>query len=125
MPVYKILTNRTNPQSPALHTKICSDFFSRLAGLMFRKSIGQEEAIALTYPRASKLDSSIHMLFMNFDIAVFWLNDKHEIIDTVYAQKWKPYYAPAHPASIVVETHPDRLNDYHIHDQIIFEACEN
>lgn len=93
-------------------------------GLMFRASIQKTEAIALTYPRESRLDASIHMFFMNFDIAVFWLDDEHTIVDTVYAKKWKPYYTPHTPASIVVEAHPDRLNDFHIHDKVSFEACE-
>lgn len=124
MSEYISVANLTHPECPSLHVQICDDFSSRLAGLMFRKSLPRQEAIALCYSRESKLDTSIHMFFMNFDIAVFWLDNQHKIVDKILAKKWKPFYASTRPSSIVIEAHPDRLNDYQINDLLQFNTCE-
>jgi uncharacterized membrane protein (UPF0127 family) len=117
----KTVRNQTSPQSPSLHIKICDDFITHLAGLMFKESLLPDEGIALVYSRENKLDTSIHMFFMNFDIGVLWLDRKNRIVDSTLAKRWRPYYAPSAPASTVLEVHPKRLQDYHIHDQLLIE----
>lgn len=90
---------------------------------MFQKSIRPDEAVALIYPTQNRVDTAIHMLFMNFDIAVIWLDNQMKVVDIIYARKWMPFYAPAVPASIVVEAHTLRLNDFRVNDQLSFEEC--
>lgn len=119
------LTNQTHPEKSPLILENCDGFFSRLAGLMFRKSIQPERGIVLSYPHDNRVDASIHMFFMNFDIAVIWVDQTDTVVDTVLAKKWKPFYAPARPACRVIETHPDRLADFQMNDRVQFSPCVN
>jgi len=73
----------------------------------------------MVQPRADRVDSAIHMFFMNFDIAVVWMDSKLRVVDVQYAKRWRPAYAPSAPAKYVLETHPERLNDFHLGDQLV------
>jgi uncharacterized protein len=115
-----VIIQNLHPGSPALKAQYCSSFFSRLKGLMFRKSLLPDEAILLVETSDSRMNASIHMFFMNFDIAVVWINSKMIVVDRVIARKWKPYYAPSGPARFILEIHPDRLNSFKIGDQVTF-----
>ena len=115
------LINQSKPAKPAIQIKICQTFASRLLGYMFHAPIGDTEGILLSYPRSSRMDSSIHMFFMNFDLAVIWLDENYKVVDKIIAKRWKPYYAPAVPAAHVLETHPERIHDFTNGDQILVE----
>jgi uncharacterized protein len=104
-----------------IKTKYCDTFFSQFKGLMFEKTIGEYEGILLVNGRESRLESSIHMFFMNFSIAVIWLDSKYQVVDTCLAKPWRPYYSSARPARYVLETHPNRLADFKIGDQVSVE----
>ncbi len=71
--------------------------------------------------RDSRLDSSIHMLFVPFDLAVFWINSDQRVVDKVIAKSWRPAYFPAQPARYTLEMHPDRFADYGVGDQVEFQ----
>lgn len=96
----------------------CDSFYSKLAGLMFRREIAPFFGLLFSDSRESRLNSAIHMFFMNFDIAVLWLNKDFVIIDKVLARRWHVYYAPHLPAQFTVELHPDRFEDFVIGDQL-------
>ncbi len=85
---------------------------------MFEEHIGSHNGILLKMEQLSRLNSSIHMLFMNFDIAVIWLDENLVVVDTTLAKRWHLYYAPSKPAVSVVETHPARLDDFRMGDQL-------
>lgn len=72
--------------------------------------------------RESRTDSSIHMLFMRFDIAVVWLNRNYRIVDVQIAKKWRPAYVPSQPAKYILEIHPARFHDFQVGDQLNLEA---
>lgn len=73
----------------------------------------------MVQPRADRLDASIHMFFMNFDIAVIWADNDLRVVDVKYARRWRPYYAPSKAAKFVLETHPKRLKDFQVGDQLV------
>ncbi len=77
----------------------------------------------MVQPRENKVDAAIHMFFMNFDIAVVWLDKNLRVVDAQRARRWRPAYTPASPAKYVLETHPDRLKDYQVGDQILLQSC--
>lgn len=87
---------------------------------MFKKSLLSNEGVLLVEASDNRINSAIHMFFMNFDIAVVWIDSKMTVVDKVLAKKWKPYYAPREPAKYILETHPDLLNAYKIGDQVAF-----
>ena len=99
----------------------CDSFLCRLCGLMFRSRLAHDEGLLLVQSRDSRLDSSIHMFFVPFDLAVFWINSKMEVVDKVIAKSWRPAYFPKAEAKYILEIHPDRFNDYNIGDYVEFK----
>jgi uncharacterized membrane protein (UPF0127 family) len=111
--------SRATP-SPAV-VVFCESFLCRLRGLMFRKSLGRDEGILLVQSRDSRVDSSIHMFFVPFDLAVFWIDNSLTVVDRVIARSWKPAYFSAKPARYVLELDPERWDDYQPGDSIEFK----
>jgi uncharacterized membrane protein (UPF0127 family) len=99
----------------------CDSFLCRLRGLMFRSRLALDKGLLLVQSRDSRLDSSIHMFFVPFDLAVFWINSKMEVVDKVIAKSWRPAYFPKAEAKYILEIHPDRFNDYNIGDYVEFK----
>jgi len=101
--------------------KWCQSFFSRLRGFTFRASLAREEGLVLVESRDSRLDTSIHMLFVWTDLAVAWVNGQNEVVDTALAKAWRPFYGPARPARYVIEYHPARHGDLRPGDRVAFD----
>ncbi len=115
--------NKTHPSQQPLQAHYCASFLGRLRGLMFQKTIAAHEGLLMVQPRSNQLDAAIHMFFMNFDIAVIWADESLRVVDAQLARRWRPAYAPAQAAKYVLETHPDRLKDFEIGDQLVMEPC--
>ncbi len=99
----------SDDQPEQIRVKICDDFFSRFKGLMFDSAIAQNEGILLVQESESRINAAIHMFFMNFDIAVFWLDKDLRVVDKKIAQKWKSILTPSKPAKYIFETHPKNM----------------
>lgn len=99
----------------------CDSFSCRLRGLMFRPRLEPDEGLLLVEKRDSRLDTSIHMLFVSFDLAVFWINSDMTVVDKVLARSWKPAYFPKADAKYTLEIHPIRWEDYEIGDKVEFK----
>lgn len=111
------LVNLSHPTGP-VDVDMCNDFFSRFRGLMFKSKIDAGQGICLITNPPGRINSSIHMFFMRFDIAVLWLDESMNIVDKTLALKWHPYYAPSKPAAMTIEMHPQRLIDFNIGDKV-------
>jgi uncharacterized membrane protein (UPF0127 family) len=114
------ITNQTHPIDHPIRVAYCDSFWGRFCGLMLRKCIPSDQGLLLVEETDTKVNSAIHMLFMNFDITAVWINSQMQVVDVKRAKKWKLAYIPAAPARYVLETHTDRLLDYHIGDKITF-----
>lgn len=99
--------------------KYCDTFFSKLKGLMFSKGLQQDHGIILVENTPSRLNTAIHMLFMNYDITVLWLDKELVVVDKILAKKWHPMYLPQEPAQYVVELHQDRFPEFEVGEQLI------
>ncbi|MCP5099723.1 MAG: hypothetical protein GY943_29570, partial [Chloroflexi bacterium] len=95
---------------------------TKLRGFTFKPTLAEDEGLVLVEKRDSKMNTSIHMLFVKFDLAVIWVNDAGEVVDTVLAKPWKLSYAPQAPARYVIEGHPVLLQHVKVGDHIIFEV---
>lgn len=102
--------------------KWCNTFGSKLRGFTFRRELRASDGLVLVEKKDSKLATSIHMLFVSFDLAVIWVNDAGQVVDTVLAKPWKLSYAPQSPARYVIEGHPDLLQQVQIGDTITFQT---
>lgn len=88
---------------------------------MFQKSISPDSGVLLVEGNESKINASIHMLLMKFDIAAIWINDDFQVVDSVLAKRWKLLYLPKSPARYILELHSTRLGDFRDGDQLRFE----
>ena len=88
---------------------------------MFVKSIPDFSGIILVENAESRINTAIHMLFMNFDITAVWVNARCEVVDVVLAKKWHLCYAPKKKAQYVIELNPTHLQDFHIGDHLRFD----
>ena len=119
------IVNQSNTQTNELLAEVCVSFFSRFRGLMLRKSIQESEAILLDEGKNSRLNTSIHMFFMRFDIAAIWIDSDMTVVDCLIAKTWRPYYAPQKPARYILEANPNQLIHFQIGDRIEFIHVEN
>ena len=116
-----IVKSLNNPQAPKLRARYCTSFLSRLRGFTFRKNLTLYESLILVEKNDSRIDTSIHMLFVWTDLAVFWVNSKMEVVDKTVAKNWRPFYASKSPAQYVIEAHPSRINDFNVGEKLSFE----
>jgi len=101
--------------------KYCDTFLTQLRGFTFRHRLARDEGLLLVGTRDSRLDSSIHMLFVSFDLTVVWINSDMQVVDKVLAKSWRLAYFSKEPARYVLEIHPDRWEDYKIGDTVEFK----
>ncbi len=118
----KIITvrNLSSPSPEPITAEYCTSFWSKFRGLMFRRRLSEYAGIILAEKSSSKVNSAIHMLFMNFDIAVVWLDSAFRVVDAKIARRWQPIVVPQSPAQFILETHPDRIGDFKIGDLVEF-----
>jgi len=103
-----------------LRIKYCDTFLTQLRGFTLRPRLAQDEGLVLVGKRDSRLDSSIHMFFVSFDLAVVWISSNMQVVDKVLAKSWKPAYFSKQPARYVLEVHPDRWDEFQIGDKVRF-----
>ncbi|MFH1184576.1 MAG: DUF192 domain-containing protein [Chloroflexota bacterium] len=108
--------DRAVPQPARI--RICNSFGGRLRGLMFRTALRRDEGLLLVGARDSRLDSAIHMLFVPFDLAVFWINSSMQVVDKVVARAWHPAYFPSQPARYVLELHHELYSAYEVGNKV-------
>ncbi|MBI2975626.1 MAG: DUF192 domain-containing protein [Chloroflexi bacterium] len=106
----------------ALLTRVkwCDSFLCRLRGLTLRGPLADGEGLVLVERRESRLDTAIHMFFVNFPIAVVWLDARYRVVDTCVALPWRPIYVPKAPAQYVLEAAPALLDHLSPGDELEF-----
>jgi len=110
--------NLTQSVSTPLKVRICDSFFDRLVGFMFSSSVKENEGLLFRGTRESRIDSSVHMFFMNFDLAIFWADRSLRVVDKILARRWKTIAFPASPAQFIIEAHPNRYSEFQKGDQL-------
>lgn len=114
------IENRNRSIDRALRIKFCDTFLTQLRGLTFRARLAPDEGLILVGKRDSRLDSSIHMLFVSFDLTVVWISSEMKVVDKILAKSWRPAYFSKVPAKYVLEIHPDRWESFAIGDMVQF-----
>ena len=115
------LINKTRPFKTNLIVDFCETFLSNLRGLAWRKSLSADRGIVLEDGRESRLGSGVHMLGMNFDLTIVWVDSQLQVVDVRLARRWRTWALPRKPARYVVECAASRLGDFRIGDQLAFE----
>ena len=112
------LSTLSSPES-ILEVKYCDTFASKLIGLMFSRELGLNSGIILVENSETRINTSIHMMFMNFDLTVLWLDRDLVVVDKVLAKRWVPIYFPKNRAQYVVELHSNQIANFSIGDQLL------
>ena len=115
------IENKNRSIGRELRIKFCDTFLTQLRGLTFRARLARDEGLILAGKRDSRLDSSIHMLFVSFDLTVVWINSDMQVVDKILAKSWRPAYFSKAPAKYVLEIHPDRWENFVIGDVVQFK----
>jgi uncharacterized membrane protein (UPF0127 family) len=110
------IQNLTNKNAIPLHLGICDSFTSRLRGLMFTNSIPNDGGLFFINSSEDRVNSAIHMFFMNIDLAIIWSDSSGVVVDKVRASRWKTLAAPKSNAKYILETHTDRFEEYNCGD---------
>lgn len=116
-----IVENKSRRNRRPARIRYCDTFLTQLRGFTFRSRLPRDEGLILAGKRDSRLDSSIHMLFVSFDLAVFWINSDMQVVDKVMAKSWRPAYFSKRPARYALEVHPARWEEYEIGDTVQFK----
>jgi len=87
---------------------------------MFSPQIPVNGGALLVEARDSQVNTTIHMLFMRFDIAAIWINLGHQVVDVKIAKRWRLAYAPQNPAAYVLEAHVFQAENFKIGDRVSF-----
>ncbi len=89
---------------------------------MLRRDLPEDEGLLFIYGRESRVDTSIHMLFMFFPIATVWLDSNGRVVDKVLAKPWRPAYASRKPAQYFIEARPSLLDRVQIDDRLQWDV---
>ena len=81
---------------------LADTFFKRFKGLMDKKDF--EDTLLFT----NLTDSSIHTMFMRFEIDIYFLDKNKIIYDKVSLKPWK-FYKPKKRAAYILETKKNKL----------------
>ena len=87
-------------------------FFKRFKGLMGKKDF--DDILLFT----NLTDSSIHTMFMRFEIDVYFIDENKIVFDNATLKPWR-FYKPKKQAKYIIETQKNRLN-LKINDKIDF-----
>lgn len=120
---YVQVSNSSRSIHPLI-VKNCDTFLSRLQGLMFVTHLPSDRGILLDEKRDSRVNTSIHMLFMNFDITAVWINSQNIVVDVKVAKRWALAYAPVKPARFILEASILRQQDFQVGDKVNFTNVE-
>jgi uncharacterized membrane protein (UPF0127 family) len=102
-----------------VNVKYCDTFWSKFIGLMFSRELKPDYGVILVENNETRINTAIHMMFVNYDITVLWLDKQMVIVDKVLAKKWAPIYVPKKPAQYIVELHQSKFSEYSIGEKLI------
>jgi uncharacterized protein len=112
------ISNNSRAECKPIQARYCQSFWSQLRGLMFTRSLPENSGILLVQSSDSRINASIHMMFMWMDLAVVWINSELKVVDLVLARRWKLAYLPKQPARYVLETDVSHFGDFNIGDKV-------
>jgi uncharacterized membrane protein (UPF0127 family) len=120
MTEYRRIHNTTRNKTLLARAKWCDNFTSKLRGFTFRRYLAEDEGLVLVEGSDNRVSTGIHMLFVFFDLAVIWVNNERQVVDTVLARPWRPAYVPQAPARYVIEGHPRLLDEVAVGEHVEF-----
>jgi uncharacterized membrane protein (UPF0127 family) len=118
---WRVLHNETTGKVVLKKLRLCDTFWTRFRGLQLVRNLPEDEGLLFVTGSESRTNTTIHMFFMFFSIAVVWIDASGKVVDQCFAKPWRPAYAPRVPAQFFVEANPSLLKRVHIGDVLRFD----
>ena len=107
---FKILYNKNSDKKIA-KIKIANSFFKRFLGLMFKARCDYPLLFEIPQNIQIKERSSIHSLFMRFELTLVFIDDANLIYEIADLKPWK-YYVPKKGAKYIIEFDKNEFENY-------------
>ena len=107
---FKILYNKNSDKKIA-KIKIANSFFKRFLGLMFKARCDYPLLFEIPQNIKIKERSSIHSLFMRFELTLVFIDDDNLIYEIANLKPWK-YYVPKKGAKYIIEFEKNEFENY-------------
>lgn len=117
----RVLRNADSGEVLLGRARLCISFMCHLKGLMFTPRLDDDQGLLFVTGGESRTNSTIHMFFMMFSIAVVWLDKTGRVVDKQLAKPWRPAYAPKKPAQFYIEANVGLLDKVNIGDRLRFD----
>lgn len=99
-----MLINKSNSAKIISKVRLADSSWLRLKGLMFENEKLFDYALVFAFPFESKVNATIHMLFVFFPIDVIFLDKNKKVVDIVKGLKpFTPSCSPKKPAKFLIE----------------------
>jgi uncharacterized membrane protein (UPF0127 family) len=118
---WRTLRNAGTGQVILERVRLCDTFWTRFRGLQFVSHLPVIEGLLFVTGSESRSNTSIHMFFMAFPIAVVWMDKSGKVVDHCLAKPWRPAYAPKAPAQYFIEANVDLLERVQVGDVLRFD----
>lgn len=118
---YRILRNADTGEVVLGRAKLCISFFCHLKGLMLTPHLDDDQGLLFVTGSESKVNSTIHMFFMLFSIAVIWMDKDGRVVDKQLAKPWRPAYVPRLPAQYYLEANTTVFDRVNVGDRLRFD----
>ena len=107
---FKILYKKNSGEKIA-KIKIANSFLKRFLGLMFKSRCDYPLLFEIPQDIKIKERSSIHSLFMRFEITLVFIDDDNLIYEIANLKPWK-YYVPKKGAKYIIEFDKKEFENY-------------
>ena len=107
---FKILYNKNSGEKIA-KIKIANSFFKRFLGLMFKPRCDYPLLFEIPQNIKIKERSSIHSLFMRFELTLIFIDGEDMIYEIADLKPWK-YYVPKKRAKYIIEFDKNEFENY-------------
>ncbi|MEM4663265.1 MAG: DUF192 domain-containing protein [Candidatus Diapherotrites archaeon] len=97
---------------------VANKYLSKLKGLMFENKQKFSYALVISLNSESKIKASIHMLFVFFPIAVFFLNKEKRVVDKKVLKPFTLNYTPKQPSKYIIELPAEYIDSAKLGDKL-------
>lgn len=118
------ISNLSRPEIQPILAGYCSSFACQLRGLMFYDRIPVGQGLLLAYAKDDRLNSTIHMMNMRFDLCVVWIDLADQVVDVRLAQRGWHVYTPRTAASKVLEMETAHMEDFKIGEKVHIDDAQ-
>ena len=91
---------------------VADTFFSRLMGLMFKKSLPREEGLLIEYSKRFG-SKAVHGFFMRFPLDLIFIDTDKKVVDICTLRPWS-VYNPARECAWVLEVNEGIIEEKNV-----------